>query len=411
MQRLYLTIAIICVAHILGMVPFAMYPTLIPTLQAEWSASNTEIGWVAGIYFGGYLVAVTFLVPLTDRVDPRKIYLFSMVLTTIVPLAFAFGTFGVPSASLWRFLQGVGLAGTYMPGLKAMVDAVPDRIQSRTVAVYTMCFGVGVAVSFMIAGILVTNLTWQWVFAASGIGPLIALGLAWVFLPRGTPKETAEKFTLIPDFRPVLKNRKALGFSIAYGVHNVELFVFRSWAVAFLFFAMTQKETGTFGSNWNPAFIVACATVIAQPFQCVHQRIRRKIQSRESNCVRYGTFRCNGYRFGVLCSDVNGTDCSRRRSIRDPDYRGLSLNHVSSRQERPLLRTRHHDGDAFADRFSRSVLRSDSVWCCFGPCRWRPDACRLGTCVCCSCHHSHHRTSCNLAYCQTKLKIMSINLV
>ena len=266
MQRLYLTIAIICVAHILGMVPFAMYPTLIPTLQAEWNASNTEIGWVAGIYFGGYLVAVTFLVPLTDRIDPRKIYLFSMVLTTIVPLAFAFGTFGVPSASLWRFLQGVGLAGTYMPGLKAMVDAVPDRIQSRTVAVYTMCFGVGVAVSFMIAGILATNLTWQWVFAASGIGPLIALGLAWVFLPRGTPKETTEKFTLIPDFRPVLKNRKALGFSIAYGVHNVELFVFRSWAVAFLFFAMTQKETGAFGSDWNPAFIVACATVIAQPF-------------------------------------------------------------------------------------------------------------------------------------------------
>ena len=266
MRKLYLTIAIICVAHILGMVPFAMYPTLIPVLQAEWGATNTEIGWVAGIYFGGYLVAVTFLVPLTDRVDARKIYLFSMLLTATIPLAFAIGTQGVASASLWRFLQGVGLAGTYMPGLKAMVDAVPDRIQSRTVAVYTMCFGVGVAVSFLAAGVLVEQMTWPGVFAASSIGPLIALGLTLVYLPKAPSKNSSEKIKLFPDFRPVFKNRKALGFSIAYGVHNVELFVFRSWAVAFLFFAMTHREPGEFGANWSPAFIVACATLIAQPF-------------------------------------------------------------------------------------------------------------------------------------------------
>ncbi len=269
MQKIYLTIAVICIAHILGMVPFAMYPTLIPVLQAEWVASNTAIGWVAGIYFGGYLVAVAILVPLTDRIDARKIYLLSMGLTAVAPVAFAFGTFGVGSASVWRFLQGVALAGTYMPGLKAMVDAVPDSIQSRTVAVYTMCFGLGVAVSFLIAGVLVANLSWQWVFVASAFGPLIALGIAWFFLPLAIPKETNGKFTLLPDFRPVLRNKKALGFSIAYGVHNVELFVFRSWAVAFLFFAMANREPGFFGSNWSPAFIVACATLVAQPFSVI----------------------------------------------------------------------------------------------------------------------------------------------
>ena len=277
MQKIYLTIAVICIAHILGMVPFAMYPTLIPVLQAEWSASNTAIGWVAGIYFGGYLVAVAILVPLTDRIDARNIYLLSMGLTAVAPMAFAFGTFGVGSASVWRFLQGVALAGTYMPGLKAMVDAVPDRIQSRTVALYTMCFGLGVAVSFLIAGVLVTTLSWQWVFVASAIGPLIALGIAWFFLPQAAPKETREKFSLLPDFRPVLKNKKALGFSIAYGVHNVELFVFRSWAVAFLFFAMADRESESFGSNWSPAIIVACATLIAQPFSVITNEFAERL--------------------------------------------------------------------------------------------------------------------------------------
>ncbi|MDE0309089.1 MAG: MFS transporter [Acidiferrobacterales bacterium] len=277
MQKFYLTIAAICIAHVLGMVPFAIYPTLIPILQAEWSASNTAIGWVAGIYFGGYLVTVIIVVPLTDRVDARKVYLLSMGLTAIAPVAFAFGTFGVGSASVWRFVQGVALAGTYMPGLKAMVDAVPDRMQSRTVAVYTMCFGLGVAVSFLIAGVLAATMTWRWVFVASAAGPLLALCLAWLFLPAAVPKETNGKFTLLPDFRPVISNRKTLGFSIAYGVHNVELFVFRSWAVAFLFFAMTQREAGWLGSGWNPAIIVACATLVAQPFSVITNELADRL--------------------------------------------------------------------------------------------------------------------------------------
>ena len=68
-----------------------------------------------------------------------------------------------------------------MPGLKAMVDAVPDRMQSRTVAMYTMCFGLGVAVSFLVAGVLAKILPWQWVFAVSALGPLVAYILAYFF--------------------------------------------------------------------------------------------------------------------------------------------------------------------------------------------------------------------------------------
>ncbi len=277
MQRLKLTIALICVAHVVGMVPFAVYPTLIPTLQLEWAASNTEIGWVAGIYFGGYLLGVFLLVPLTDRIDARQIYLCSMALTVLAPLGFAFLNSGVSTASFWRFLQGVGLAGTYMPGLKALVDAAPDRFQSRTVAVYTMCFGVGVAVSFLVSGFLAGLLPWQLCFAASSLGALAAFAIALVFLPQSTPLRAAEKFRLLPDLKPVFRNRKAIGFSIAYSVHNMELFVFRSWTVTFLVFAMSGRESHVIGSQWNPAFIVACATFLAQPFSVIVNEIAGRL--------------------------------------------------------------------------------------------------------------------------------------
>ena len=276
-RNFYLVLIIICLVHILAMVPFSVYPTLIPQLQVEWRASSTEIGWVAGIYFAGYLLAVLFLVPFTDRVAARTVYLYSIILTSVVPLAFAYLTTGVSSASIWRFLQGIGLAGTYMPGLKALVDAVPTHLQSRTVAYYTMCFGIGVAVSFFISGILAPILSWQMVFVASSIGPLAGFIIAYFYLPSVKPAGSTENFRIFPNFRPVFRNKKALGFSIAYSVHNVELFVFRSWAVAFLVFAMSQGSADAVGIDWNASFLIACATLIGQPFSVITNEIAEKL--------------------------------------------------------------------------------------------------------------------------------------
>ena len=68
-------IAVMCLAEILGMASFAMFPALMPGFIQEWSLSNTEAGWITGLYFIGYTVAVPVLVSLTDRIDPRRVYL------------------------------------------------------------------------------------------------------------------------------------------------------------------------------------------------------------------------------------------------------------------------------------------------------------------------------------------------
>ncbi|MGE5146051.1 MAG: MFS transporter, partial [Candidatus Eiseniibacteriota bacterium] len=56
------------------------------------------------------------------------------------------------------------------------------------------------------------------------------------------------------DFRPVLHNRAAMAFAIAYGAHCWELFGLRAWVVAFLAFALARAADGT---------AVMSATVVA----------------------------------------------------------------------------------------------------------------------------------------------------
>src|SRR3546814_19010504 len=82
--------------------------------------------------------------------DARRILFFALGLSAVSALGFAFLASGVWSATLWRCLQGIGLAGTYMPGLKALTDRSQDRMQSRSVALYTPSFGIGTSLSFQI---------------------------------------------------------------------------------------------------------------------------------------------------------------------------------------------------------------------------------------------------------------------
>lgn len=255
-------IVAMCLAEILGMASFAMFPALMPGFIAEWSLSNTEAGWINGLYFAGYTVAVPILVSMTDRVDPRRIYLVSAVVTVVSALGFAFLAEGFWSAVMLRTLAGVGLAGTYMPGLKSLSDRFEGAAQSRSVAVYTASFGIGASVSFAIAGELAERLDWQGAFIVGGGAAFVALLIVAVVLPPAAPQRVEPESHLL-DFRPVFRNRPAMGYVLAYAAHNWELFGLRSWIVAFLVYAQSlQQEDATW---WSPPLIAAAINLVGWP--------------------------------------------------------------------------------------------------------------------------------------------------
>ena len=135
------------------------------------AANNTEGGWLNGIYYAGYMLAVPVLVSLTDRIDPRPVYLWSAALTALSAFGFAFAADGFWSALIWRALGGAGLAGTYMVGLKALTDRIDPNLQARAVAFYTSSFGIGASISYFLAGQIEPAFGWQTAFAVAGIGP------------------------------------------------------------------------------------------------------------------------------------------------------------------------------------------------------------------------------------------------
>jgi MFS family permease len=251
-----------CAAEVLTMAGVFAFPALLPVFFAEWQLSNTEAGWIAGIYFGAYAVSVPVLVALTDRIDARIVYVGGALLAAVSSAGFAVLAEGFWSGLVLRALAGVALAATYMPGLKVLVDRYQGPRQSRAVALYTSSFSLGTAASFLIAGEITAGFGWRWAFAAAALAAAFAAVIALV-LRRVKPQPSANPTPLL-DFRPVFANRDAMAYVLGYGVHCWELFTLRSWLVAFLAFSLTlQPAHAGWPSPTSVAMVSALVAMVA----------------------------------------------------------------------------------------------------------------------------------------------------
>jgi MFS family permease len=226
-----------CLAETLSMTGFAAYPAFLALLRDTWGLSNSEAGFIGGAYFAGYMTAVPLLSSLTDRIDARRIYIGSCLLAALSNLGFAILARGVLPAALLQAMAGAGLAGTYMPGLKALTDRVAGPGQSRYISFYTATFGVGTSLSLLLAGWLGRMVSWQAAFALLAAGPFLTAALVFFGLhPLDLPSSGGTRPGLLRSFT-VLRDRAVLGYVLRYAVHCFELFGLRSWMVAFILFA------------------------------------------------------------------------------------------------------------------------------------------------------------------------------
>lgn len=237
-------VALVCTAQVLAQIGAYTWPALLPGFLERWPMDNAEAGWITGAFYGAYMLSVPMLVGLTDRVDPRKVYLFGVALTTLSHAGFALFADGFASAFTLRLLAGVGWAGTYMTGLKLLADRVDEKLMSRAVAGHAASLGLSGAISFAFAGSLQSLLGWQGAFAVAAACALTAWIIAVLFVPPA-PRNAAHAALppgWLPDFRPVIANRPALAYSIAYCVHTWEMSALRGWSVAFLAFVAMDTD-------------------------------------------------------------------------------------------------------------------------------------------------------------------------
>jgi predicted MFS family arabinose efflux permease len=219
-----------CVAQVGGLLPHVVVPSVMAQhLMPLWGLGAAEAGMMSSAYAFGYMLAVPVLTTLTDRIDARLVLLAGSTLSGFATIAFGLFADGLWSATAIWGLAGIGFAGAYMPGLKALADRLPAGDKSRSLTLYTASFSVGVGLSFLLSQLLADRYGWRLAFLVTGLGPIAMIAVCFMLEPFTPPRTHAR----LLDFKPVLRNRTALGYILGYGSHCFELYGIRTWIVPF----------------------------------------------------------------------------------------------------------------------------------------------------------------------------------
>ena len=252
-------IVVMCIGQVGNLLPHVtLSANLAQHLMPAWGLSAAEGGLMASGYAFGYMLAVPVLTTLTDRIDARIVLLCGSIVSGLATVAFGLFAQGFWSGTIIWSIAGLGFAGAYMPGLKALTDRLPAGDTSRAVTLYTSSFSVGVGLSFLVAQVLADRWGWRVAFGVTGVGP-IAMVIACLLVEGRRPVPKAGRLL---NFAPVFANREALGYILGYGAHCFELYGIRTWLVGFWTFVVADQSA----PSWlTPVLMSFCFAVISMP--------------------------------------------------------------------------------------------------------------------------------------------------
>jgi predicted MFS family arabinose efflux permease len=252
-------IAAMCLGQLGSLLPHVVVPSILAAfLIPEWHLSGAQAGLLAGSGAAGYMLAVPVLATLTDRIDARKILIAGSALSALGTVLFGLFAQGLGSGALFNAIAGVGFAGAYMPGLKALTDRLAPGESSRAITLYTSSFSFGVGLSFLVSQLVAEAWGWRTAFLVTALGPLVMLTVCLLLRPVD-PKPAQGRLL---DFAPVFRNTDAMGYVLGYGAHCFELYGIRTWIVAFWTF-VTLRNSGS--SILTPIVVSVLFSVLAMP--------------------------------------------------------------------------------------------------------------------------------------------------
>ena len=201
-------IVAMCVGQLGSLLPHVVVPSILAAfLIPEWHLSGAQAGLLAGSGAAGYMLTVPVLATLTDRIDARKILIAGSAVSALGTLLFGLFATGLWSGALFNAIAGVGFAGAYMPGLKALTDRLAPGDSSRAITLYTSSFSFGVGLSFLVSQLVAEAWGWRSAFFVTAARPA---GDAHGLLAAAAGRAEARAGRLL-DFAPVFRNTQSHG--------------------------------------------------------------------------------------------------------------------------------------------------------------------------------------------------------
>jgi EmrB/QacA subfamily drug resistance transporter len=175
---------VVILGAIMSILDTTIVNVALKTLGDDLDAPLASVQWV----LTGYMLSLAAVIPITGwaarRFGPRNVYMLSLVLFTAGSMLCGLAT-SVGELTFFRVLQGIG-GGMLLPiGQLMMANAAGPQRMGRVMSVVAIPAMLAPILGPALGGVIVDNLSWQWIFYVNVPIGIVALIAAIRILPKG----------------------------------------------------------------------------------------------------------------------------------------------------------------------------------------------------------------------------------
>ena len=196
----WLIVALLFFATTINYLDRQIIGLLKPTLEKEFSWSETDFAYIVMAFTAAYAVGLLFFGWLIDKIGTKAGYSWSVIIWSLSGMAHALAR-SVSGFSIARIGLGIGEAGNFPAAMKAVAEWFPRKERALATGIFNAGTSVGVVMALLITPWILVNYGWQEVFWITG-----ALGFVWLVfwlvlyeIPARQKRITAAELNLINE--------------------------------------------------------------------------------------------------------------------------------------------------------------------------------------------------------------------
>lgn len=225
----------------LGRVNFAV---ALPAIQAEFGWDKSAVGLIGGALYWSYALGQLINGNLGDRASARAFVGLGLFASALLNALFGLQGALAGMALVWA-LNGWAQSTGWGPLIKTLSRWFDPQRRGLIAALFGPCYVVGHALSWVLAGWLISR--WDWRAAFWGPAAILsAFGILWVLAMRDAPDETSRRLSLWSG------RRQGAPLSLAEFSHFLRSPQLR-WGVMICLFSGMIKDSLTL---WSPSYLM-----------------------------------------------------------------------------------------------------------------------------------------------------------
>ncbi|WP_370605324.1 MFS transporter [Citrobacter braakii] len=205
--RRYLAAAAILIGVLMAALDSSIVNIALPTIASALQVDSASSIWITNGYQVASAATMLICASLGTRIGEKRFYTAGMVLFTLSSLGCSLApTFGV--LVTMRILQGVSYAVMISVGLGLYRVIFPPRALGTIFGLNALAFAVGTAIGPALGGLIISYLSWPWLFYINI--PLGGAAIIFSLISLGVDNEKEKGF----DWAGALSSAAALGVMV-----------------------------------------------------------------------------------------------------------------------------------------------------------------------------------------------------